>query len=81
MNEMTPDGTDLVKKKAAIVVYAVAVIVKIPYIVRDDYEEALLMTQLAESGYRVISMNIEVPINFRGWHFPKPLKPSEPSLN
>lgn len=72
---------ETVKKKAAIVVYVVAVIVKIPYIVRDDYEEALLMTQLSENGYKVISMNIEVPINFRGWHFPKPLKPSEPSLN
>lgn len=79
--EMTPDGTDLVKKKAAIVVYAITLIAKIPFIIRDDYEEALLMNQLAEQGYKLISMNIEVPINFRGWHFPKPLKPSEPSLN
>jgi hypothetical protein len=79
--EFTPSGEDLVRKKPAIVVYAISLIAKMPYIVRDEYEEVALMDQLKEIGYRVISMNVEVPINFRGWHFPRPLKPAEPSLN
>lgn len=80
--DFTPSGEEKIKEsKPAIVVYAVSLIAKVPYIVRDEYEESALMEQLKEVGYGVISMNIEVPIKFRGWHFPRPLKPAEPSLN
>ena len=79
--EYTPDGTDIVKKKAAICVYAVSILMKVPYLVRDEYEEGALMEQLKDAGYGVISVNVEVPVEFRGWHFPRPLKPAEPSLN
>jgi len=79
--EYTPSGEDLVQKKPAKVVYAISLIAKIPYIVRDDYEEAALMEQLRGIGYRVVSMDIEIPINFSGWYFPRPLKRPEPSIN
>lgn len=79
--EFTPDGTDIERKKAAVVVYAITLIAKVPYIVRDEYEAELLLDQLKDAGYYCISMPVEVPIEFRGWHFPRPMKPSEPSLN
>lgn len=69
------------KKKPAICVYAMTLIMKVPYLVRDEYEEAALMEQLKEAGYATISLDVEVPLNFRGWHYPRPLKRPEPSLN
>jgi hypothetical protein len=80
--EFTPNGEEKIKEsKPAIVVYAISLIGKVPYIVRDEYEKVALMEQLKDIGYKVISMDIEVPLQFRGWHFPRPLKPAEPSLN
>ena len=79
--EFNPDGTDNIKKRPAIVVYAVSLIGKTPFIARDKVEEVFLTSAIVDMGCFPIAMNIEVPINFRGWYYPKPLKKPEPSIN
>lgn len=79
--KFNPDGTDDIKKRHAIVVYAVSLIGKTPFIARDKIEEVFITNAVVDMGCIPISADIEVPINFRGWYYPKPLKQVEPSIN
>ena len=75
------DGTDDIKKRPAVVVYAVSVLGKIPFIARDAHEATFLKEAVLDMGAFPFIMDIEVPIGFKGWYYPKPLAPSAPSLN
>ena len=79
--EFNPDGTDNIKKKPAIVIYAISLIGKVPFIARDDEEAAYIALAVRDMGCVPFSMDIEVPINFNGWYYPKPFKQKEPSAN
>jgi hypothetical protein len=66
--------------KRAFVVYAVTLLGRMPFLVRDECEVDFLSDQLVGSGYGVVVVEVELPIGFRGWHYPKPLR-NEPSVN
>jgi hypothetical protein len=79
--EYNGDGTDIINSKPAIVVYAISIFGKTPFIARDELEATHLVCHVRDMGCREYVLDIKVPINFSGWYFPKPLKPLESSHN
>lgn len=75
------DGTPSVELRACIVVYAISMLGKTPFVARDVEEANHIIVQVRGMGYQAYVMDYEVPINYKGWYFPKPLKPLEFSIN
>lgn len=81
LNNINDDGTDSIEKISCIVVYAVSLMGNTPYVVRDVEEANHIIVKLAAAGYQVYYLDYQVPKNFTGWYFPKPLKAIEFSIN
>jgi hypothetical protein len=75
------DGTEAIKSKPAVVVYALSVFGKTPFIARDDDEADYIVDHVKDMGCKSVIMAISVPLNFSGYYFPKPMKRLEASLN
>jgi hypothetical protein len=75
------DGTPAVELRACIVVYAVSMLGKTPFVARDVEEANHIIVKVREMGCQAYVMDYEVPINYEGWHYPKPLKSLEFSIN
>jgi hypothetical protein len=75
------DGTDSIPKKKCLVVYALSVFGNHPFFARDIEEANNLIVVNYNMGCKSYVMDYEVPNNFEGWYYPKPLKSLEFSMN
>ena len=75
------DGTDDIPKKKCLVVYAISILGKQPFFARDVEEANFLIVTIYGMGCQSIILDYEVPENFEGWYYPKPLKSLEFSIN